>query len=199
MKCWSLFASAILFTLFTSTSHALPSVTLSPCVNYPSSSCATGITDLEVMGMLFDVMFSQLSFNDLFASTDPYFWGDPVGAAAAAEAIAATLNDSVIGVAGYVHSYIYIPYDTDNTSSNPLILTEALIEMPFFSWIPIGTHITSPYAVPSDWSPPYYDSYALFTKQCVDCPAPATLTLFGMGLMGIVLSRSKRDPRLQST
>jgi hypothetical protein len=202
MNLWQHLALAILLSLLASAGQASPMVITSPCVNVPSIGCATGIKDLDVRGVLLDVSFSQLSFDDLFASRDPYFLGDFFGAAVAAEAIAAALDRSVIGWPTYAGSYIYIPYDLDFIPPAPgykIVLTEALREAPLGNWHTIGFHTYGHSGVPAVWNPLYFDSFALFREKCTVCPTPATLALFAMGLLALGVSRRNSDLRLQIT
>ena len=200
MNLWKQTALSALLSLLASASQASPMVVTSPCINVPSIECATGIKDLDVRGMLLDVSFSQLSFDDLFASSDPFFLGDSVGAAAAAEAIAGALDRSVIGWPVYSGSYIYIPYDLDFIPPAPgykIVLTEALREAPLGNWHTIGFHTYGHSGVPAVWNPLYFDSFAVFTEKCTVCPTPATLALFAIALLAMGVSRRKSDLRLQ--
>lgn len=135
------------------------------------------------MGMLFDVAFSQLSYNDLFASSDPYFLGDPTGAASAADAIAASLDHSVIGTPLITSSFIFIPYAINSLPA--FVDVDTVIEGPLETWTNYSPLSIWRDSDPSTSNPDLFVSYAMFTKQDATVAAPSTLALFGIGLVGI--------------
>jgi hypothetical protein len=116
MKTITKVLAVLAFAGWVSTSHAIPIVTTAACVNDGGSLCATGITNLVIGGDLLDVSFSQLSYDDLFASSDPYFLGDKSGADDAREAMFGALiaagAPSVIAIPGTSGSASVFTYAT---------------------------------------------------------------------------------------
>jgi hypothetical protein len=188
---WKLFALSVLATLFASVSHAASIVVTAPCINNSSMACATGITGLDVLGTLFDVTFSQRSYNDLFTVTPPYFLGDRGGASAAATAMTDVLKLPVIGYPNPSSAAdIYVPYELLYGQSPSFVISAALVMTTPTTWFreddftiddmgaTLGSHGRS-------CCEAYY-------AVLVEAPAPATLALMGLGLAALCWSRQTR-------
>jgi hypothetical protein len=164
------------------------------CDNNELASCATGVTGVDILGTMYDVIFSQASFYDLFASVDPAFLGDVDGADAALGVLATALNSA--GISGLIGdptskdpSYLIVPF----VDGPPSVATGRVI-----FYVDGNDFSGSPLTIPlyaysfSDFNPEFYDVYAVFTPSAVDVPAPPVLMLFGLGLFGMSLSRRRR-------
>ena len=99
------------------------------------SSIANGVEDLMVGGMLFDVDFTQalMTFDTIFGAGDPppllpTFYNDPVGAAAAADAIEAlfTSNQIRVGTAANPSTLVDVPF-RDPSSPLSMFLSEVTV------------------------------------------------------------------------
>jgi hypothetical protein len=96
------------------------------------ASIATGIKDLNIMGTVFDVDFTRAleSFDTIFGLGNPpttmvpFFYDDPAGAAAAADAIGAKLegNPSIeaIGDVALFSSHVDVPFYCPTTCLVPI-------------------------------------------------------------------------------
>jgi hypothetical protein len=190
------FSQALLLCVFgfSQMSWAVPIVQTAACENAPMATCATGVTGVDVLGSFYDVVFSQGTYDELFSINDPAFLDDIPRAEVAAAALAGVLNGA--GVSGLIGnpsgelpSFVFIPY----------LVEPFFIEAPFLAYIQGNDFRTdtdvflgvTPQFDPSDNNPQAYDAYAVFTPSGV--PAPPVLALFGLGLVGIGLSRRKRS------
>jgi hypothetical protein len=64
-------------------SYGFPMVQKVACVNDAAFQCATGVTGVEVLGSLYDVLFYQDASDDFFTTTLPTFLNNLPGAEAA--------------------------------------------------------------------------------------------------------------------
>lgn len=183
-----------LLSLFANAVQALPIVTTTACINDGRKQCATGISDLEVMGTIFDVSFSQLSAGELFASSDPYFTGNPTGALAAMYAITLVLDRSVIGSPRRNSSRMMIPFFFDT-----IVRARLGYQATSTTWKISGSLLTFMTSDPSRSSPNHFDSYVTFTEREALVPVPATLVLMCMGLVGLGITRKNSSPRCHNT
>jgi hypothetical protein len=153
-------------------------------------TCITGITSLNINGTAYDVDFIYNSFENLFGdpsgslSKTPFFWGDILGANAAANAIADFVQTSAVTPyfntpsSSSVRGYTFIPYsETDNirmTGANCNLTT-----------IACGTFDGSNGGIG------FSGAYATFSVSSV--PIPAAAWLFGSGLLGLIgMTRRKK-------
>ncbi|MCP4454090.1 MAG: hypothetical protein GY809_21735, partial [Planctomycetes bacterium] len=97
-------------TIAASSSTATPAIVGDPL--HPS-----GITGLDIGGIVYDVTFVSSTFDNLWdlSSTYPAFWGNDGGATAATNAINAVLNNTnpVITTLSTGADYFHIPYSPD--------------------------------------------------------------------------------------
>jgi hypothetical protein len=191
MKTITKVLTVLAFAGWAGTAHAIPIVTTSVCVNDGGQQCATGITGLDIGGDIFDVSFSQLSYDDLYASSDPYFLNDMSGALAAHLAVISAMNDAsiynAIGIADQGDAWIYTPYLNDPEVFGYQAYTGTLNtiwgDSGFFS-------IATDFGL-AQLAPAGYYVYASYSPES-DMPTPTTLALFGFGLAGLGIGRRKR-------
>lgn len=155
----------------------------------PGGTCVTGILNLDIGGVLFNVDIEVASGADLFGdatnpSPVPYFWGDRAGASAAVSAIVAALNDvgGIVGATGSAGSRYWIDVPWGSAGSD---LAVEFADGPFYGdpWFNAGSGQCG-------FSPPdcSEEGWALFTVV----PEPGTVLLLGGGLMGIAVHGRKR-------
>jgi hypothetical protein len=182
---------------FAQTSFALPIVQKAACINNNEDECATGVTGVDVLGTLYDVIFSQLSYDSLFAIDAPTFFGDESGANAAIAALVPALN--VAGISGVLG-------DPISTSVSAMLVPNSILAVPailvrssnalyvdgsdFEPWGYTDAYLNVNLSISNPMS---YNAYAVFTPSAAEAPAPPILALFGLGLVGISLSRRKRS------
>jgi hypothetical protein len=182
-----------------------------------SAANVTGISDLVVAGVTYDIAFSTDSYATTFASQTPTFLNDNAGATAATQAIASLFlaegvtgidgtncNVKPGGVADYFWCTVIVPNQVVGASfsaafANRLIYPNGGIQ----DW----------YGVPASSmglslnqslgfliGPPNFQSgsggyfvSAVFTPDVTAVPEPATLTLIGLGLVGAVAARRRKE------
>jgi hypothetical protein len=194
-------ALTALFSMFAGAVQSSTIFTTAACIDNSAVQCATGIKQLDVMGTLFDVTFSQLSYNDLFAVNAPYFLGNEAGANAVAAAIAATLHMDVLGMteqSGEEGSKIFVPFSlgVDAYYGQDMVYSRFARQQDGGLWVPYSSVYSSDASEPlSSLNPWYYNSYAIVTKASAEAPAPATLALFGLGLVSVGISRRQPNRR----
>lgn len=183
-------ASAMLFLFAPFAANSVPVVTTADCVDV-DLQCATGITGLEVLGEVLDVTFvAGSSYNDVFASDDPFFLGDEDGAVAAIDAIVAAFGDAIYGAVGMGFdpsftgsSLIFVPYFASAESNSGAYAGGLTGDTSWF----VTTYGARSAEDFSAFEPRRYTSFAIFTPTRV--PEPGTLALFGIGLFGIGFAR----------
>lgn len=141
----------------------------------------------------------QISLFLTFSGSDAYFLGDQTGAQLASTAIMTALNDyatglSIIGLPDGDGSLIITPY------AEPYVFhfSSEAVEYEGGLW----ANLLNIDFIPKAWSPAddndrYFHSFATFTLQgsgppSPGVPIPATLGLFGLGLVGLGIGRRKR-------
>ncbi len=183
-------ASAVLLLISPLAAHSVPVVATADCVDV-ELQCATGVTGLEVLGAVLDVTFvAGSSYDNVFASADPFFLGDEEGALAAMDAIVAAFADAIYGAVGMGSdpsftgsSLIFIPYFASETSNSGAYAGGLSGETSWF----VTTYGARSAEDFSAFEPRRYTSYAVFSPTRV--PEPGTLALLGIGLFGIGWAR----------
>ena len=154
---------------------------------------ATGILGLDIGGISYDVTFQNARYLEVYQSSTPTFLNDSASSMAAAIAIADVFtNNGVSGVLDIIHV----------NSAN------LYVDIPFFAagntydtWSAVG--------IGSSWSADFTSgvtsqfnslstAIATFTlagntgDQSIAVSEPATFALLGLGLVGLVFTRSKK-------
>lgn len=151
-----------------------------------SPSAVTGIQNLLVGGSLYDVSFcaSGASYFDCYGGDDPEFLGNKSGAEAARDEIASFLGNQLADRIATSGVFAFVPYAINGgvvslafTGSNSTILPWNLGNVN--SRI---ANVTTACCANSAWT--------VFTATKV--PEPGTLALFGIGLLGIALTRRRQ-------
>ena len=152
---------------------------------------AIGITELDVGGTLYDVLFDEsataLSVYGAFPGTFPF---TPNEAFVAAEAVVAALNTAGALLVGedtseddpLLNSKFNIGYDSDDTLIQLVIVWEGNFN---------GADWTVPRTDNESWATEVR-TYATFTPAAA-VPVPAAVWLFGSGLLGLIgIARRKK-------
>ncbi len=145
---------------------------------------AIGITELDIGGTLYDVLFDEsataLSVYGAFPGTFPF---TPNEAFVAAEAVVAALNTAEALLVGedtseddpLLNSKFNIGYDSDDTLIQLVLVWEGNFN---------GADWTVPRTDNESWATEVR-TYATFTPAAV-VPVPAAVWLFGSGLLGLI-------------
>jgi hypothetical protein len=165
------------------------------CADAPTLTCTTGIENLDIMDMIFDVAFVNDSYNSVFAVNDPLYFGDIAGAQIAMVAIVAALNAETgiyggvgIGTSTSSASLIAVPYAFTGGLINSRC---AISSFPTSdSWSEGGCGSNPERGSSSNGF--QYLTYAVFTEVGVSVPEPGTLALLSIGLLGMGLARRRK-------
>ena len=189
MKTRMLKLAALLMVMGPLTANAIPIVLTAPCADDATRTCTLGIDNLAFMGMTFNVDFLIDSYDSIFATSDPFFFGDTTGATAAATAIAGALNDfsGIFGATGIgsLPSVILIPTSTFEIINGGRSASSDMAS----GWTSVLYAGTSSSAVFA--GPERYHAYAVF-EGGVTVPTPGTLALLGLGLAAMGLARRRK-------
>ena len=172
-------------------------VTTADCTLDTSKTCATGISGLAVNGSIYDVKFVvNGSYNTVYAANPSPFIGDVSGATAATAAIRSSLESAgVDGVLSYASNYDYFFVPTSVSSLVGIVyggLFEPRSRSLWFNSLSCSptagaclsqtiNYITQLPVASYNWS--------VFTAASV--PAPATLGLLVLGLLGFGFNNRK--------
>ncbi len=189
MKKSMLKLAALLMVMGPLAANAVPIVLTAPCEDDTTRTCTLGIDNLAFMGMTFNVDFLIDSYDSIFATSDPFFFGDTTGADAAATAIAAALTDfsGIFGATGVgtLSSVILVATSTFQTiNGGRCAATDSAGNWTFCLYA--GTDSSAIFS-----GPDRYNAYAVFERG-VAVPAPGTLALLGLGLAAMGLARRRK-------
>lgn len=173
-------------------------VTTADCTLDATKTCATGISGLDVNGSIYDVQFVvNGSYNTVYATTPSPFIGDISGATAATVAMRQSLEAAgVDGVLSYSlqADFFLVPTAVSSTAVGfiygflQLPRTNPLWADSFACQPETGDCFTRAVDLSSELPTASYN-WAVFSDAAV--PAPATLGLLAVGLMGFGFNHSK--------
>jgi hypothetical protein len=163
-----------------------------PIIEYNSSGEATGVADLAVDGVLFDVDFLDGSYDSVYATEEPFFLGDPTGGNAAIVALGdALIANSVSTIAG-------IPGECGGSIPRCEILVPILVGPPYppgiFEFLAVGLEGSSFWTPIGGAFPSSIDlEWQVFTRFTpVAVPEPSTFILIGASLTVLGMRPSRR-------
>jgi len=180
--------------------NADPIILTQSCDDNAALTCTIGIDDLDISGTLYDVVFIGDTYNSIFASAVPMFFGDYAAAGAAASAIQSTLNaaGNIFGAVGigfstsFFSSIILVPGSTSTSANNGQC---TLSDEGNAIWGGCGY---GRYNDSVTKGPAMYESYAVFnyavSNTATAVSEPGTLILLGIGLAGI--GRTRRTKKV---
>ena len=182
-------------------SHLLGAVCAFSFVATSHAAVLNPISGVDIGGTLYDVTFHDSvgdSFNALcycnydgvfgggssVFATAPAFWGDLPSALAARDAIIAALGTTDTTTTLSTSDSFLIPYGTDSTGETPLLVPY----MTAFIWVAIDESISLPTDAGSlsRVTDTEFSTLAPFASFSVVVPVPATVWLFGSGLLGLI-------------
>lgn len=140
---------------------------------------AISIQNLDVGGTKYNVTFMGGSYDSVFASDSPTFFGDDVGADAAADAIMAAMNTepSVPEISSYGPELLWVPYAYSGSTN--FLTTQVGHDLSSDPWQRYADFVGSR---STDFSQTYGWYFAKFT----DVPEPPTYLLMGLGLLALI-------------
>ncbi len=170
---------------------AVPVVQTATCAD-TANLCATGITGLEVAGMVLTVSFvTGSSYNAVYADNDPFFLGDADGSDAAQNAINAAFDGVIFGVVGQgsTQSRFFIPDLNDGARNFGEI---SINDSGSTDWRLAGYSTDNAFDF-AELEPDFYTAYTLFELENVSIPEHGTLAILGFGLFGMAVARRKKQ------
>lgn len=184
----------LLLAGFASNNYALPIVDTAPCVNDSAATCAIGVRDLDILGTLYNVTFSQDAFVDLVSVTPHALLGKEALAGVATYFLASPLNAAKSTLSGVIGAPTGPPWSS-------ILIAFAYTDVDVFSWWvlynnnPMQFIPSTDYPVTTSSQGSYYNpshrtftAYAIFTEAV---PAPSAVSLVCLGLVGIGWGRRK--------
>lgn len=177
-------------------SNAFPIVQTAACLNDATATCATGVTGLQVQGGIYDVAFSQSSYDVLFSVSPPTFQDDDAGGIAAVDALIPLLNGAGIrGLFGAptdpaFESFLFVP--TLGVIA-PLQFNRAAAYFTGSDFASTQGRINFTSDDLSLYNPGRFSAFAVFTPSIIEVPAPSVPFLVGLGLVGIGLGCRRRS------
>lgn len=142
---------------------------------------AIGIDDLVVGDVHYNVDFIDASYDSVYASMAPTFFGDAAGASAAADAIMDALNAEsfVPEINAFPNEILWVAYEV---SGSDFFAAQTGHDVSTDPWRRFGNFLGDR---GTDWGPWYF---AKFTQV----PEPGTLALLAIGLAGMGLARRRK-------
>lgn len=154
-------------------------------------SKATGIQDLVVDGVNYDVSFVFGSYNSVFGSSTPTFFGNELGATHAKDAMWSLLNGSklTIGINGSQGNLAVIWDDNPNDHSWWAAKWAYYTDGTGTVW-KNQPNLTGP---KNRDNTPYNIAFALFTADPIHVPEPGSAALVGIALLGLGFSSRRKQ------
>lgn len=149
-------------------------------VNYDGGTgYATGIDDLNVGGTLYNVEFIDASYDSVFSSVIPTFFGSAAGANEAANAIMDVLNaeTAVPEINEFPNEVLWVAYDVSGSNFYAAQTGHNISTDP---WQRFGNFFGDR---STDWGPWY------FARFSTAVPEPGTIWLLSAGLLGFFMRR----------
>ena len=175
--------AGLVFLTIPVTTYAVP-ILLGP------TSAATGISGLDIGGVVYDVTFSNYGSFDARGENTPTFLNNQIGAQAAEEAIASFLSVRAFGITNLADGgtdFIYIPYLLDVTTFK----TEAASTHSLSSGIwANSTGSNGPRT--SNYGNVSWASFSVSVPPAT-VNTPPTVAIFALGLMGLASRRFKKQ------
>jgi hypothetical protein len=178
--------AAIVASLFTS-----PLAHAAPVVLY-ASGLAVGIQDLLVDGVFYAVDFRFGSYDAIFATDNPTFLGNALGANHAADSMMAVLNAEAppprIGNGSAIGGLWVVYADIEVNQNDPNQYTAKQLGYQGPTWQRFGDFSDFKSADRTSLN----DAFAVFTPQPVSIPEPGSVALVAVGLIGAAACRRRK-------